>query len=57
MQAHRKIFSNHFFQIISNHHLQSKFLYLQQDLGHLWDLGDRLGQVDPEERQENVKTK
>lgn len=30
--------------------------YLQQDLGHLWDLGDHLGQEDPEHKQEKVTT-
>ena len=29
-------------------------VYLQQDLGHLWDLGDQLGQEDPEYKQEKV---
>lgn len=29
-------------------------LYLQQDLGHQWDLGDQLVQEDPEHKQEKV---
>lgn len=31
-------------------------MYLQQDLGHQWDLGDQLGQEDPEHKQEKVAT-
>lgn len=30
--------------------------YLQRVLGLLWDLGDQLGQEDPEHKQEKVAT-